>query len=63
MFHLGTLRQTLEIFQSDDYYAKNLAVQVGARKDEVGEVTEMLKGSSKILADMAEKFLKEIRGR
>ena len=49
--------------QSDDYYAKNLAVQVGAREDEIGEVAEMLMRSNKILADMAEKFLKEIRGR
>jgi len=42
-------------------HARNLAVQAGAGKDEINELAEMLKRSGKVRADMAEKFLKEIR--
>jgi hydroxymethylglutaryl-CoA reductase len=42
-------------------HARNLAVQAGAGKDEIVELAEMLKRSGKVRADMAEKFLKEIR--
>ncbi|MED6306133.1 MAG: hydroxymethylglutaryl-CoA reductase, degradative [Candidatus Thermoplasmatota archaeon] len=42
-------------------HARNLAVQAGASKDEIEELAEMLKRSGKVRADMAERFLKEIR--
>ena len=42
-------------------HARNLAVQAGANKNEIDELAEMLKISGKVRADMAEKFLKEIR--
>ena len=42
-------------------HARYLAVQAGAGKDEIDELAEMLKRSGKVRADMAEKFLKEIR--
>ena len=42
-------------------HARNLAVQAGANKNEIDKVAEMLKNSGKVRADMAEKFLNEIR--
>ena len=42
-------------------HARNLAVQAGAEKSEIDELAEMLKRSGKVRADMAEKFLSEIR--
>ena len=42
-------------------HARNLAVQAGAEKNEIDNLAEMLKRSGKVRADMAEKFLAEIR--
>jgi len=42
-------------------HARNLAVQAGANKSEIDQVAEMLKRSGQVRADMAEKFLAEIR--
>ena len=42
-------------------HARNLAVQAGAKKEEIDKLAEMLKRSGKVRADMAEKFLAEIR--
>tara|TARA_B100001029_G_scaffold154014_1_gene137970 strand:+ start:2586 stop:3863 length:1278 start_codon:yes stop_codon:yes gene_type:complete len=42
-------------------HARNLAVQAGAEKEEIDKLAEMLKRSGKVRADMAEKFLAEIR--
>ena len=42
-------------------HARNLAVQAGAKKDEIDKLAEMLKRSGKVRADMAEKLLAEIR--
>ena len=42
-------------------HARNLAVQAGARNEEIDKVAEMLKRSGTVRADVAEKFLSEIR--
>ena len=42
-------------------HARNLAVQAGAKADEIDKVAEMLKRSGTVRADVAEKFLSEIR--
>ena len=42
-------------------HARNLAVQAGAKADEIDKVAEMLKRSGTVRADIAEKFLSEIR--
>ena len=42
-------------------HARNLAVQAGAKIDEIDKVAEMLKRSGTVRADVAEKFLSEIR--
>ncbi len=42
-------------------HARNLAVQAGAKNDEIDKVAEMLKRSGTVRADVAEKFLSEIR--
>ena len=42
-------------------HARNLAVQAGAKNEEIDKVAEMLKRSGTVRADVAEKFLSEIR--
>ena len=42
-------------------HARNLAVQAGANGSEIDKVAEMLKRSGTVRADVAEKFLSEIR--
>ena len=42
-------------------HARNLAVQAGAKESEIDKVAEMLKRSGTVRADVAEKFLAEIR--
>ncbi len=42
-------------------HARNLAVQAGAKGGEIDKVAEMLKRSGTVRADVAEKFLSEIR--
>ena len=42
-------------------HARNLAVQAGAKETEIDKVAEMLKLSGTVRADVAEKFLSEIR--
>jgi len=42
-------------------HARNLAVQAGAKDSEIDKVAEMLKISGTVRADVAEKFLSEIR--
>ena len=42
-------------------HARNLAVQAGAKDGEIDKVAEMLKRSGTVRADVAEKFLSEIR--
>ena len=42
-------------------HARNLAVQTGAKNEEIDKVAEMLKRSGTVRADVAEKFLSEIR--
>jgi hydroxymethylglutaryl-CoA reductase len=42
-------------------HARNLAVQAGAKDNEIDEVAEMLKQSGTVRADVAEKFLSELR--
>ena len=42
-------------------HARNLAVQAGAKESEIDKVAEMLKLSGTVRADVAEKFLSEIR--
>ena len=42
-------------------HARNLAVQAGAKENEIDKVAEMLKRSGTVRADVAEKFLAEIR--
>ena len=42
-------------------HARNLAVQAGAKESEIDKVAEMLKRSGTVRADVAEKFLSEIR--
>ena len=42
-------------------HARNLAVQAGAKGREIDKVAEMLKRSGTVRADVAEKFLSEIR--
>ena len=42
-------------------HARNLAVQAGAKSGEIDKVAEMLKRSGTVRADVAEKFLSEIR--
>ena len=42
-------------------HARNLAVQAGAKDGEIDKVAEMLKISGTVRADVAEKFLSEIR--
>ncbi len=42
-------------------HARNLAVQAGAKQSEIDKVAEMLKHSGTVRADVAEKFLSEIR--
>ena len=42
-------------------HARNLAVQAGAKDSEIDTVAEMLKRSGTVRADVAEKFLSEIR--
>jgi len=42
-------------------HARNLAVQAGAKESEIDKVAEMLKRSGTVRADVAEKFLAELR--
>ena len=42
-------------------HARNLAVQAGAKESEIDKVAEMLKRSGTVRADVAEKFLAEVR--
>ena len=42
-------------------HARNLAIQVGAKDDEIGKVSERMKREGKVRADMAEAYLKELR--
>lgn len=42
-------------------HARNLAVQAGAKNEEIDKVAEMLKRSGTVRADVAEKLLSEIR--
>ena len=42
-------------------HARNLAVQAGAKDNEIDKVAEMLKQSGTVRADVAEKFLSELR--
>jgi len=42
-------------------HARNLAVQAGAKNEEIDKVAEMLKRSGTVRADIAEKLLSEIR--
>ena len=42
-------------------HARNLAVQAGAKDSEIDKVAEMLKQSGTVRADVAEKFLAELR--
>ena len=42
-------------------HARNLAVQAGAKGGEIDKVAEMLKRSGTVRADVAEKFLSEVR--
>ena len=44
-------------------HARNLAVQAGAKGSEIDKVAEMLKQSGTVRADVAEKFLAELRSK
>jgi hydroxymethylglutaryl-CoA reductase len=44
-------------------HARNLAVQAGANNNEIDKVAEMLKQSGTVRADVAEKFLTELRAK
>jgi len=44
-------------------HARNLAVQAGAKNNEIDKVAEMLKQSGTVRADVAEKFLTELRAK
>ena len=62
--NLGALRDlAYELIQRGHMglHARNLAVHAGAKNDEIDKVAEMLKRSGTVRADVAEKFLSEIR--
>ncbi|OIR15160.1 MAG: hydroxymethylglutaryl-CoA reductase, degradative [Marine Group III euryarchaeote CG-Bathy1] len=42
-------------------HARNLAIQVGAEGEEINKVSERMKRDGKVRADIAEKYLKELR--